>query len=391
MDFEIYPVSDIPMSDVKLLGHDKIVENLVKFLESDKIITPLSIAIHGDWGSGKTGIMQSLSKKLDSSKSDVIFFEAWKYEYSSPAIALVNQIIQQYRKSENADQIKRILELAVYLLGQKLLNIDTKEIIRIFNDKTNDCTVFSYSIKALLDKHLGKKKLVVIIDDLDRCDVENTLQILALMKLFLDVENCICIAAVDLNRLQQAWKQKYGNVENDVEIGYLDKIFQIKINLHTPTNEQIRVLLQELVPGIKEDVLTLFSNLISKNPRAIKRTLNLISYRQLLLSSNHKQLSASLWTILEEILQIKPLITLCNVLSKNGNSLSHLMFTNGQNWTEIKSAIMDKHHLLNSKTIESEKLKFYFETSKKILDTLAIDEKTLNSDFEILYSTTKQD
>ena len=388
MDFEIYPVSDIPVSDVKLLGHDKIVENLKKFLEYDKIITPLSIAIHGDWGSGKTGIMLSLSKKLDPDKSDIVFFEAWKFEYSNPAMGLLGTIIQKYEKESTA--IKSFLRAAGTILSQKYLNMDMTQLIDTITRNTSETGNFSDRLKSLLKKHLKEKNLVIIIDDLDRCDVENTLQILALMKLFLDIDRVICIVAVDLTRLQQAWKQKYGNI-NDDEIGYLDKIFQIKINLHTPTNEQIRDFLQELVPGIKEDVLSLFSNLISKNPRAIKRTLNLISYRQLLLSSSHKQLSASLWTILEEIMTIKPLIAFYDTLLRNGNSLSHLIITNGDKWGEIKGSVIDKHNLLNSQTIDNNRLKFYFETTKTILDKLAVDEKSLDSDFHIMYSATKQD
>jgi predicted KAP-like P-loop ATPase len=389
MDFEIYPVSDIPVSDVKFLGHDKIVENLKKFLESDKIITPLSIAIHGDWGSGKTGIMLSLSKKLDPTKSDIVFFEAWKFEYSNPAMGLLGTIIQKYERESTA--IKSFLRAGGTILSNKYLDMDITQLIDAIKGNTSETGNFSDRLKIILKKHLKEKNLVIIIDDLDRCDVENTLQILALMKLFLDIDKVICIVAVDLNRLQQAWKQKYGDMGSDDQVGYLDKIFQIKINLHTPTNEQIRDFLQELVPGIKEDVLSLFSNLLNKNPRAIKRTLNLISYRQLLLSSNHKQLSASLWTILEEIMTIKPLIALYEILQKNGNSLSHLIFTNGQNWNEIKNSVIDKHHLLNAKTINHDKIKFYFETTKTILDKLTVDEKSLDSDFQIMYSTTKQE
>ena len=72
------------------------------------------------------------------------------------------------------------------------------------------------------------KKLIILIDDLDRCDVENSLQILSVLKLFLDIENIICIAAVDYKRLENAWLRKYTIQDkmhqNDAK-QYLDKIF----------------------------------------------------------------------------------------------------------------------------------------------------------------------
>jgi tRNA A37 threonylcarbamoyladenosine biosynthesis protein TsaE len=62
--FIIKPQADIPVSDATLLDHGSIVETITKFINSDQMITPLSIAIHGDWGSGKTSLMKTLEKKL---------------------------------------------------------------------------------------------------------------------------------------------------------------------------------------------------------------------------------------------------------------------------------------------------------------------------------------
>jgi len=70
--FEIRPVLDAPISTAQLLGHSNIVDNLKKFLESDSMITPLSIAVHGDWGSGKTSLMKTLLSNLDQTKLKIL-------------------------------------------------------------------------------------------------------------------------------------------------------------------------------------------------------------------------------------------------------------------------------------------------------------------------------
>ena len=85
--------------------------------------------------------------------------------------------------------------------------------------------------------------MIIIIDDLDRCDVENSLQILSIIKLFFDLPNCICIAAVDFNRLKNAWLRKYSiqDIVNQNDASeYLDKIFQVRIGIPEPTEEQIK-------------------------------------------------------------------------------------------------------------------------------------------------------
>ena len=105
--------------------------------------------------------------------------------------------------------------------------------------------MLSDQLSNIIRNKFDQKKLVIIIDDLDRCDVENALQLLTVTKLFLDIENCICIAAVDFNRLKQAWHQKYrtdnstsGSDSDGSE--YLDKIFQVRIGIPRPSAEQIR-------------------------------------------------------------------------------------------------------------------------------------------------------
>lgn len=74
MSFSIKPQKDYPVSDAELLGIKETVEVLKTFLESDQMIAPLSIAVSGDWGSGKTSLLKTLEKKLNSEKITTIFF-----------------------------------------------------------------------------------------------------------------------------------------------------------------------------------------------------------------------------------------------------------------------------------------------------------------------------
>lgn len=214
--------------------------------------------------------MKTLLANLDESKTDLIFFEAWKFEYSNPAMGLLGTIVQKYEKEPSI--IENILMTGGRILSQKYLNMNLTELIDTIKRNTAESGNFSDTLRDLLKKHL-EKNLVIIIDDLDRCDVENSLQLLAILKLFLDVDKVICIAAVDFKRLQQAWKQKYKISSDDKDEGqeYLEKIFQIRIGLPKPSSEQLREYLETLMISPPEELLDILSITSPKNPREIKK------------------------------------------------------------------------------------------------------------------------
>src|SRR5256885_12642914 len=123
MGFQINPVKDVPEDDAKLLGHDRIIVNLKTFLEQQNMITPLSIAIHGDWGSGKTSIMKTLSKKLNQEHFEIELFEAWKYEYANPSLGLISELTEKYAHG-NVTLIQSILRAAIHILSNQFLELD---------------------------------------------------------------------------------------------------------------------------------------------------------------------------------------------------------------------------------------------------------------------------
>ena len=139
--FQIRPLPDAPITTSQLLGHASLVDNLKKFLESENMITPLTIAIHGEWGSGKTSLMKTLQANIDLSKFDVIFFEAWKFEYSSPSLGLIGTIIQKYEK--NPRVVVNILKGGAMILSNKFLNTDLEKLVNSIRGNSSEDDTFS--------------------------------------------------------------------------------------------------------------------------------------------------------------------------------------------------------------------------------------------------------
>lgn len=390
MSFQINPVIDKPQEDAILLGHDKIVNNLKTFLEQKNMITPLSIAIHGDWGSGKTSIMKTLSKKLDTSKFAIVFFEAWKYEYSNPSLGLISELVEQF--SNNREVIRSVLTTALAILSNQYLGLDVEKVVDMLRQSREKTEPLSNRLQKIIKESIGNKTLVIIIDDLDRCDVENTLQLLAIIKLFLDIENCVCIAAVDFNRLKQAWKTKYQSQENTHDEGseYLDKIFQIRIGIPTPPIEQIQKYLKTLVSNMPDKVAELFSNALPKNPRAIKRIINLVAYRQNLLVSHYKEFSAIFWTLLEEIVGNSSLIHTSNKFEENRLSWGDLITAKGNNWDYIQNTMNHMGQPPSAVTRDISKFRAFMLGSHGISQEFRITSDIIDGDFSTLYHATNE-
>ena len=350
------------------------------------MITPIAIAIHGEWGSGKTSIMKTLKKKLDSSKFETLFFEAWKYEYSNPSLGLLTEIADKYA---TGDTVMSIIRLGSYILTQKLLGVDPDQVLRYMQNPEARPNALSDTLKTIVKKRIGNKKLIIIIDDLDRCDVENSLQLLALLKLFLDIDNCICIAAVDFERLKQAWLQKYQTNSKQTLDGsnYLDKIFQIRIGIPKPSSKQIKEYIKTLVGDMPDDITETFLLTLPKNPRSIKKTLNLISYRVNMLSGDHKEFAAIFWTLLEEVITNGSITNLYKRLSNNRSSLGHLIVNIGS-WNlanDLFPKIRGPSIAMQSNTLEP-----FFTLGHQIACTDKINKDALDQYFRILYDATNE-
>lgn len=147
---------------------------------------------------------------------------------------------------------------------------------------------FSEEFKGIIKLAGGGKPVVVIIDDLDRCLPEKAIQVLEAIKLFLDVEGCIFLLAVDRDILEKAIAVKYKEMlaiaksidTKPNQLGallgenYFEKIVQLPVTLPPLSISQIKDFVIKLYP---DDDITLCSEIFAvglpHNPRKVKRLL----------------------------------------------------------------------------------------------------------------------
>ncbi len=137
------------------------------------------------------------------------------------------------------------------------------------------------------------KKLVVFIDDLDRCSPDSILQVLDAMKIFVNVPGCLYVLGLDLQVVQKAITEKYPNNQM-VQRQYLRKIIELSFQLPPLTIQQMSNFTKKIPVTLPDErCQAVFVEGLIANPREIKRTINLFSLLWFL-SNTRQELSKSI-------------------------------------------------------------------------------------------------
>ena len=123
----------------------------------------------------------------------------------------------------------------------------------------------------------NNKRLVVFLDDLDRCESDNIITLISAIKLLLSInKNIIFIIGVDKTAVTLALKNKYNNDYNKAD-EYLEKIFSITFELINNMQTQNFLKYISETTGLEEKnselILNLFESLHFTNARHIKKVL----------------------------------------------------------------------------------------------------------------------
>ncbi|MFZ7134452.1 MAG: KAP family P-loop NTPase fold protein [Eubacteriales bacterium] len=290
------------INNLKLLNDNEIREiyedniDFVNYAETLRTIilnatTPITIGIHGEWGSGKSSLMR-ITNKLLKEDAKTIWFNAWKYDetYDLRA-ALIQTILYEIGKDEKliervADLYKKINYLSLIKLVASnafgRLNLDIENIV----NKNAELTYigdFDVEFNELVKRYANNQKLVIFIDDLDRCLPDKILDILEAIKLFLDADGCVFVIGANKDIIEDAIKINYNNASFK-SIDYMEKLVQLPFNLPMLREMDSEKFIEKIAPTeIKK-----YSSTIAKvggNPRRLKRIINKFIF-QTILSEN---------------------------------------------------------------------------------------------------------
>lgn len=167
---------------------------------------------------------------------------------------------------------------------------------------------FNKEFKELIELVGNGKPLIIFIDDLDRCMPDKAVQVLETIKLFLDVEGCYFVIAVDKDLIEKAILVKYKDLvgmESEGEdrkkmissLGenYFEKIVQFPFSLPPIFDEDFRRFICGAYPNeLINKCVDIFFTGLPRNPRKVKRLLQSFLYAVGVADKSGKQYSPSL-------------------------------------------------------------------------------------------------
>ena len=285
-------ITDMPCTSEEedLLEISKYVKGLGKFIRECQ--TPMSIAIQGDWGTGKTSTLNLLKKNLEADKDTngikCVFFNTWQYSQfnmeDSLYVSFVHNLVKQC--GGNDEILKTVAafgKLAFFKAVDWRFGANASEILDGFEKAKKDQMESVSKLQedfAELVKKTGKR-LVIFIDDLDRLNPEVAVELLEIIKLFVNVENSIFVLAIDYEVVVKGVRKKYGeNLSEEKCRNFFDKIIQLPFKMPVERynlTELVRKAVQEQTHMTDEGVnivAEFISDVMGTNPRTFKRLVN---------------------------------------------------------------------------------------------------------------------
>jgi formylglycine-generating enzyme required for sulfatase activity/energy-coupling factor transporter ATP-binding protein EcfA2 len=133
----------------------------------------------------------------------------------------------------------------------------------------------------------GSGRLIVFVDDLDRCLPEKAVEVLEAIKLFLEVKGVVFVLGMDQTVIRQGIEARYAAAFHRREDGeraelpiqgdsYLQKIVQIPFHLPALAMEDVADFINELNPQLSPMMRAVLAHGIYPNPRQVKRVLNIL-------------------------------------------------------------------------------------------------------------------
>ena len=223
----------------------------------------LVLAVHAEWGMGKTFFAKQWHKHLKKSNYPVCYIDAFENDFIDDpfkviTFSIINQLKENEKIKEKLDKEiqdfenegKNYLWEAVKLTGKNsilsLLSLipyiradkTAEEFIKMYKEnisKNPYAEEDSYKIhvknfKEKLAKLVyDNKPLVIMVDELDRCKPNFAIELLEKLKHLYDVDNVIFILFINENELANIVKGYYGSELNGHE--YLRKFIDIRAEL----------------------------------------------------------------------------------------------------------------------------------------------------------------
>lgn len=227
-----------------------------------------SIALDGNWGSGKTFFVKQVKMVMDTfndvvitdfpnEKEDIkqkwndiqksrkeveiepqvsVYYDAWLNDNDNdPILSLVYDILRNVNTNYSFKEDVKFLKIAGSIAGL-ITGRDVNRLIESFKrgDQLSEIRV-EKDLNSLIDEFLDSllvergNRLVIFIDELDRCKPNYAVQLLERIKHYFSNDKITFVFSTNTKELQHTIKGHYGNDFDSYK--YLDRFFDLRVPL----------------------------------------------------------------------------------------------------------------------------------------------------------------
>lgn len=266
---ELKPNKEILLETLEknIIGRNTEIINFIRLLDSIK--SNFSIAIDNDWGTGKTFFVKQVKMILDAYNEHsydyelsnleriknvidiknidlhlAVYYNAWENDnQKSPLLSLIYEIIKVAKIDTNKTDIsinkEKIIKDGLSAIVKHFSGIDIKELLKCVETEAKD--IFKEikgqkSTKDQVDNILNNlllehgERLVIFIDELDRCRPTFAVELLEQIKHYFDNDKITFVFSTNIKQLQYTIKKYYGEAFEAKR--YLDKFFDLTVSLN---------------------------------------------------------------------------------------------------------------------------------------------------------------
>ncbi|MBF0623353.1 MAG: hypothetical protein HQL82_00950 [Magnetococcales bacterium] len=252
---------------------------------------------------------KELKKRLKNVRT--VWFNPWQFQHEpNPLVPLLQEIREQVRYQflrGGAKQLANLVEAGIQSLGSladAAIQVSTGarkfEVFQRMSDTLRqtaererresfsqpvDAQRFFLQFEQAVRQVLGLRaketndsaRLVVFIDDLDRCSDAVVFALLEAIKLYLSSRHCVFVFGLDRTHVEKAVAQAGGYT--DLEAAqYVEKLFQTRLHLPVPDATQWKTFIEGLLAALdirqQAAEVELLATLLPPNPRQAKNYLN---------------------------------------------------------------------------------------------------------------------
>ena len=296
-------VEEAPTHD--FISLSKTISNLIR-----NSIPHFTIGIYGEWGTGKTTLMKSIESNLQNTESFTndkkvltMWFNAWKYERedSLATVSLLKTVGYSMAGHPRFDTLSKTIFRGLTIVSKDMMEHIAMEVVAkqnsandeeidqkmdYLNKMYRDSVYYEGLDKIKREIHAIRNedpecRVVIFIDDLDRCSPAKALEILESIKLFLDIEGFVFVIGLSHKTVTQLISHEYKATGIRGE-DYIKKIIQIPIRIPSWSKESIIDLINHsIAPRLNSDYTkflcqnsVMVARVVDYNPRQLKRFIN---------------------------------------------------------------------------------------------------------------------